>query len=593
MEEVQRINTFFGEQHQDACLETAFVQCNHLGNSIVAEGEIILERKGELYPFRVQLPRNFPLGGMRFYYQGKINARHLLRDGLVCLDSFFTDSFDQKLRADFEAILEWIDKYLLEPTNTHYEYLPIVAAPYYLIFEEKSGRELPPIGASGEFILTPVPGQRSNFGVQDHSFFADSLAGHQASWSQHYKEQNSMAAITWLEKLVLNGALGGRFSWEQYIAVSNFKQTKALPKDFEGLKLSEPEQATMKILERHPKGLYVFLETEPINSEGEIFKTFRELWNFLPASSKAFLNDKFGNEELLWSVLGHIPLALGYKIPNKEEIHWEWVLLQRFEEVDDFWSQTLIWGRTVNAAHERFFGRGVLHPSIAEAKVLVLGCGAIGSSLSETLTRGGLKQITVADPEAVEAGNVCRSIYSFTDIHSAKVNALANSLIMISPFIWVQTLLAGLAPVFRHHRDFDENKALLKQYDIIFDCTANNGVAWMLDQMKLDATVINLSITDEAKQLVAVTNTGKESILPIKQGIFDSLGEVGTNATFYEGAGCWHPTFQASFADINLLLQQYIAGANHRLEIGKDWTTIVLETIKGDFGVKVKKREDC
>ena len=43
---------------------------------------------------------------------------------------------------------------------------------------------------------------------------------------------------------------------------------------------------------------------------------------------------------------------------------------------------------------------------------------------------------------------------------------------------------------------------------------------------------------------------------------------------------------------MSLLLQHWIADANHRLEIGKDWQTTVLERKDGDFGIRVFRRED-
>lgn len=591
-EEIIRLNRFFDGGQDGVCLARAFVHHARLDNGIYAEGEIILEWKGELYPFRVQVPTNFPLSGLRFFYLGETIARHLLRGGLVCAQSFFTDNFDQKLRADLQAIQEWIDEYLTEAHKSHYEYLPLPSLPYFLIFDEEVREELPKFGEAGEFILTPVPGQRSLFGSLDYSFFADGLGGHVANWSRHYKEQNSVLAMNWLEKHVLAQVLVGRFTWAQYHAIANFKQTQVWPKSVEQLDLDDHEKQTLATLFKNPKGLYVYLGIEPITVEKQLLTHLDQLWDMLPTSSKTYLESRIFDEELMWSVFGHIPLAVGYQIPNLNEIHWEWILLKWMEEPSEFWKQPILWGKSVNASSSRFFGRGELHGSIRTAKVLLLGCGAMGSSLAETLTRGGLRDITLADPQMIEAGNICRSTYSFTDIHTNKVNGLARKLTMISPFLHVTTIPEGLGPVFRHQRQFEESRDALQPYDLIFDCTADDSVAWMLDQLQLDATVINLSITNKAQHFIAIANTGGESVLFRKRGILQALGQGESKPTFYEGAGCWHPTFEAAYADINLLLQHYIADANHRLMMGRGWTTTVLETVKGDFGLRVKKRED-
>jgi hypothetical protein len=58
------------------------------------------------------------------------------------------------------------------------------------------------------------------------------------------------------------------------------------------------------------------------------------------------------------------------------------------------------------------------------------------------------------------------------------------------------------------------------------------------------------------------------------------------------GSRMYDPINSGSYADINLLLQNWIAYANHRLEIGKAWATTVLERKDGDFGIRVFKRED-
>jgi hypothetical protein len=71
-----------------------------------------------------------------------------------------------------------------------------------------------------------------------------------------------------------------------------------------------------------------------------------------------------------------------------------------------------------------------------------------------------------------------------------------------------------------------------------------------LDNLSLPGTVINISISNKARELVCVTG---KSISNDKQVIFEKLNQ-DENLLFYEGTGCWSPTFQASFFDINSLL---------------------------------------
>ena len=43
---------------------------------------------------------------------------------------------------------------------------------------------------------------------------------------------------------------------------------------------------------------------------------------------------------------------------------------------------------------------------------------------------------------------------------------------------------------------------ILNEYDLVFDCTTDNDLMFVLDQLNLDCTLVNLSITNFAKDLV-------------------------------------------------------------------------------------------
>ncbi len=588
--EIKALNTFF-RSRENVRMVREFHKV-HQGTVGTLEGEIVLVHRDVDFPFRVEVPANFPLHGLVFYYQGDRVARHLLRQGMVCAISPFNANFEHKCAADFDAIVGWIDQYCFEGKKLHYEYLQVPSTPFSMIFDEEPREFLPEVGEVGEFRLLPVPDQKAILGDFVHAFLADGLAGRNANWSAQYKNQHIQDTVNVLEGIVMDGVRQQRFSLQQYVAFMQTKAGKVWPSAVPKLNLTPEEDAALQEMEKPLKGLYIYLGKEPTSEEGKVFATFMEFWNSIAQASKEKLATNFLQPGLLSAVLGHLPIAVGYPIPDTKEIHWEWMLVPLIPFQQGEKNYDLYWGRSINASASRFFGRGGFSEGITDQNILILGVGAVGSSLAEVLTRGGVKKITVSDPDFVEAGNVCRSTYTFSDIHSKKSAILGDRLLKISPFVNVLTANVSLIPQFRHQQGYQEQKKAMSAYTLIIDCTANDAVAWMLDQMQLDATVINLSISDEAKHLVAVTNTGREAILPAKRQIFSALGQTETKATFYEGAGCWHPTFRASFADINLLLQQYIADANHRLTKGKGWVTTVLETVKGDFGLRVEKRED-
>ena len=84
------------------------------------------------------------------------------------------------------------------------------------------------------------------------------------------------------------------------------------------------------------------------------------------------------------------------------------------------------WGE--NWHPDQIGSRGRLPKSFTEARVLLIGAGALGSSVAEMLVRGGVSDLTVFDPQRVEAGNLVRHTLGFDVIGTSKALALAAHL---------------------------------------------------------------------------------------------------------------------------------------------------------------------
>lgn len=78
---------------------------------------------------------------------------------------------------------------------------------------------------------------------------------------------------------------------------------------------------------------------------------------------------------------------------------------------------------------------------LQNAHVMVIGCGGVGSWITEALCRSGVGTLTLIDPDTVEIGNTNRQLHT-TDltINQYKVRALKNRLITINPEIKIHTL---------------------------------------------------------------------------------------------------------------------------------------------------------
>ncbi len=98
--------------------------------------------------------------------------------------------------------------------------------------------------------------------------------------------------------------------------------------------------------------------------------------------------------------------------------------------------------RLEEALHTR--GAGLLHEALRARRVLVAGCGSVGSYMAEQLARAGVGALTLIDPEHVEAANLSRTPYELTDVGRAKTDALARRLLNVNPLLRVRTHAAAL-----------------------------------------------------------------------------------------------------------------------------------------------------
>lgn len=66
--------------------------------------------------------------------------------------------------------------------------------------------------------------------------------------------------------------------------------------------------------------------------------------------------------------------------------------------------------------------------NIKDKKIILVGCGGIGSIVAELLVRGGFKDITLIDSDLVDESNLQRQIFVENDIGKLKTTALKKRL---------------------------------------------------------------------------------------------------------------------------------------------------------------------
>ncbi len=136
------------------------------------------------------------------------------------------------------------------------------------------------------------------------------------------------------------------------------------------------------------------------------------------------------------------PLVLATRDGRTEQLELPWRLQDREEE-------RLVLGlRAALPALDRgaLFARsaGILPRALAERRVLVAGCGSVGSYMAEALARSGVGAFTLVDPERVEGANLSRSVYEARDVGTFKVEALARRLRAVSPTARVDSLAGSV-----------------------------------------------------------------------------------------------------------------------------------------------------
>ena len=350
------------------------------------------------------------------------------------------------------------------------------------------------------------------------------------------------------------------------------------------------------------EGVFYYHDTPPVENRRFAVKSFHQLENFFSQEFLTYLNTYAKQIRFKGDRVSHVPLLVGYPI-NQHENHWQVILIptnefpnygQKITGTDTWISrlkeQPIIWTQTRNCSYSYFFGRGAFHPGITNARILVIGIGAIGSMVSTTLIRGGVTDVLLVDHDIKEAENICRSEYAFLPGLTSKITELTNRLIAISPFAEVRGS-ETLVDMFKVVINGDDTtwltaiKEHLDEYDIIFDCSTDNDIAFLLDRLELKGEVFSLSITNHARELICAS---KQNLYTWLKQIFYQLQRESED--LYAPTGCWSPTFKASYNDISVLVQFALRHINQCFKQSTPVRHFYLScTEEDEFTIKLKQ----
>lgn len=476
------------------------------------------------YPLKIQDSES-----IKFNSKALVSYNHVMAWGDICIHTSHNPKLEEKLLIDFNSLKNWIDKYYLgAESDLNYEHIAVnavdIGEKYYSYFFTECNEEFAP----GEY------------GTVEISKLKDGK----------YKGKTMTNRIV-----------------QSFISVGGKKLCK-WSSFYSSLKITN-------------EGIFFFLSNPPAKYGRIPF----EMWqDFDSMFSDDFLNFLSAYQKEQSSQRGRItPLFLGYRI-SEIEIHWQVVLI----EIGKFpiigipekilgrktgkWltglnSDSISWAFSRNSSYNYFFGRGTLCKDLIEKKILIVGVGAVGSNVAKTLVRGGCKNLTIIDYDMKEAENVCRSEYAFANGISGKVEELYTILTEISPFVELDILDKDFFEYFV--KFFHTNKSArtdiiekINDFDLIFDCSTDNDLMYILDNLKLKIDIINISITNHAKEMVCAFYPN------IYRFVNNQFGNVLKNDLddVYNPTGCWNPTFKASYNDISALLQFAIKHINRIID---------------------------
>lgn len=135
----------------------------------------------------------------------------------------------------------------------------------------------------------------------------------------------------------------------------------------------------------------------------------------------------------------------------------------------------------MNPCDERY-ARQTMHPQIgpegqrrlAEASVLIVGLGGLGSAVAPYLAGAGIGRLGLADPDTVSASNLPRqTLYTEAQLGDPKTSAARERLAGLSSATCFDLCPEGLTEA--------NARSLVAAYDLVVDCCDNYSTRYLLD----------------------------------------------------------------------------------------------------------------
>lgn len=149
---------------------------------------------------------------------------------------------------------------------------------------------------------------------------------------------------------------------------------------------------------------------------------------------------------------------------------------------------------SLNPEQLSYFDRQIKLPNIGlegqtkllNSKAVVIGAGGLGCIVLESLVRSGVGSIEIIDYDNVDPSNLHRqTLFTYEDIGKSKVKTAANRLSKLNPWVKINPI-----EVKAQKKSLDK---IIKESDILFDCTDNLETKFALHDFCLDKGIDYIS----------------------------------------------------------------------------------------------------
>lgn len=124
------------------------------------------------------------------------------------------------------------------------------------------------------------------------------------------------------------------------------------------------------------------------------------------------------------------------------------------------------------------------HDAVADARFMVVGCGALGNEVLKNLVLMGARHVVAVDFDRVEAGNLNRSVL-FTrrdaETHRRKTEAVAERLLAMNPDLDLTTLDGDIA--------HDIGLGWLRRTDVVIGCVDSRWARYCINRLCMRAGI--------------------------------------------------------------------------------------------------------